>query len=242
MNNDNATYGSANAVLTEDIVVNENLLDSLDYDADGKVTNGERFIGWTRIGWSGWVGEEFLNNPYTGTFDGQNHTVSGLYFNDAGKYNVGLFGFVYNDGSVSNVGVVDSCFYCYGDVGGVCGDNMQNGKISNCYNTGTVSGANAVGGVSGRNCNIITNCYNVGTVRATGNNPDVGGVCGYCWGSGTIESYCYYLDTCAADGTTFNINRGKSKTASQFASGEVAYALNQEMVQLMPIRQYGIRP
>ncbi len=281
VNNDNATYGSANAVLTEDIVVNENLLDSLDYDADGKVTNGERFIGWTRIGWSGWVGEEFLNNPYTGTFDGQNHTVSGLYFNDAGKYNVGLFGFVYNDGSVSNVGVVDSCFYCYGDVGGVCGssygtisncyntgrvsgndanvggvcgssdgtitncyntgavssnstrvggvcgDNMQNGKISNCYNTGTVSGANAVGGVSGRNCNIITNCYNVGTVRATGNNPDVGGVCGYCWGSGTIESYCYYLDTCAADGTTFNINRGKSKTASQFASGEVAYALNQ---------------
>ena len=279
VNNDNATYGSANAVLTEDIVVNENLLDSLDYDADGKVTNGERFIGWTRIGWSGWVGEKLLNNPYTGTFDGQNHTVSGLYFNDAGKYNVGLFGVVYNDGSVSNVGVVDSCFYCYGDVGGVCGISYgtisncyntgrvsgndknvggvcgtsygtitncyntgavssnssrvggvcgdNNEKISNCYNTGTVSGANAVGGVSGRNCNIITNCYNVGTVRATGNNPNVGGVCGYCWGSKTIESYCYYLDTCAADGTTFNINRGKSKTASQFASGEVAYALNQ---------------
>ena len=281
VNNDNATYGSANAVLTADIVVNENLLDSLNYDADGKVTNGERFIGWTRIGWSGWDGEEFLENPYTGTFDGQNHTVSGLYFNDADKYNVGLFGVVYNDGSVSNVGVVDSCFYCDGDVGGVCGssygtisncyntgrvsgndanvggvcggsdgtitncyntgavssnssrvggvcgDNRQNGKISNCYNTGTVSGATAVGGVSGRNCNIITNCYNVGTVSATGNNPNVGGVCGYCLGSKTIESYCYYLDTCAADGTTFNINRGKSKTASQFASGEVAYALNQ---------------
>ena len=279
VNHDNATYGSANAVLTADIVVNENLLDSLDYDADGKVTNGERFIGWTRIGWSGWDGEELLENPYTGTFDGQNHTVSGLYFNDADKYNVGLFGVVYNDGSVSNVGVVDSCFYCYGNVGGVCGTSLgtisncyntgrvsgnnanvggvcgisygtitncyntgavssnssrvggvcgdNNEKISNCYNTGTVSGATAVGGVSGRNCNIITNCYNVGTVRATDNNPNVGGVCGYCWGSKTIESYCYYLDTCAADGTTFNINRGKSKTASQFASGEVAYALNQ---------------
>lgn len=281
VNNDNATYGSANAVLTEDIVVNENLLDSLDYDADGKVTNGESFIGWACIGWDGWVGQDPVSNQYNGTFDGQNHTVSGLYFNDAGKYNFGLFGVVHNDGSVSNVGVVDSCFYCYGDVGGVCGisygtisncyntgrvsgnnanvggvcgnshgtitncyntgavssnssrvggvcgDNGQNGKISNCYNTGTVSGANAVGGVSGRNCNIITNCYNVGTVRATGNNPDVGGVCGYCLGSKTIESYCYYLDTCAADGTTFNINRGKSKTASQFASGEVAYALNQ---------------
>ena len=279
VNHDNATYGSANAVLTADIVVNENLLDSLDYDADGKVTNGERFIGWTRIGWSGWDGEELLENPYTGTFDGQNHTVSGLYFNDADKYNVGLFGVVYNDGSVSNVGVVDSCFYCYGNVGGVCGTSLgtisncyntgrvsgnaanvggvcgisygtitncyntgavssnssrvggvcgdNNEKISNCYNTGTVSGATAVGGVSGRNCNIITNCYNVGTVRATDNNPNVGGVCGYCWVSKTIESYCYYLDTCAADGTTFNINRGKSKTASQFASGEVAYALNQ---------------
>ena len=279
VNNDNATYGSANAVLTADIVVNENLLDSLDYDADGKVTNGESFIGWACIGWAGWVGQDYVSNQYNGTFDGQNHTVSGLYFNDAGKYNFGLFGVVHNDGSVSNVGVVDSCFYCYGDVGGVCGISYgtisncyntgrvsgndknvggvcgtsygtitncyntgavssnssrvggvcgdNNEKISNCYNTGTVSGANAVGGVSGRNCNIITNCYNVGTVRATDNNPDVGGVCGFCLGSGTIESYCYYLDTCAADGTTFNITSGESMTASQFASGEVAYALNQ---------------
>ena len=278
VNNDNATYGSANAVLTEDIVVNENLLDSLDYDADGKVTNGESFIGWACIGWAGWVGQDSVSNQYNGTFDGQNHTVSGLYFNDAGKYNFGLFGVVHNDGSVSNVGVVDSCFYCYGDVGGVCGISYgtisncyntgrvsgnnanvggvcgtsygtitncyntgavssnssrvggvcgdNNEKISNCYNTGTVSGATAVGGVSGRNVNIITNCYNVGTVRATDNNPNVGGVCGYCWGSKTIESYCYYLDTCAADGTTFNITSGESMTASQFASGEVTYLLN----------------
>ena len=197
VNNDNATYGSANAVLTEDIVVNENLLDSLNYDADGNVTNGESFIGWACIGWSGWVGQDYVSNQYNGTFDGQNHTVSGLYFNDAGKITVGLFGDVYNDGSVSNVGVVDSYFYGYKIVGGVCG--ISRGTISNCYNTGTVSGSYS----------------------------EVGGVCGYCWSSETSESYCYYLDTCAADGTTFNINWGKSKTASQFASGEVAYALNQ---------------
>ena len=57
----------------------------------------------------------------------------------------------------------------YGSVGGVCGSSY--GTISNCYNTGRVSG----------------------------NNSDVGGVCGYCLGETTkrTESYCYYLDTCA---------------------------------------------
>ena len=44
----------ANAVLTANITVNENLLDSLQYDAEGNVSNGSDFISWTPI--ADWMG------------------------------------------------------------------------------------------------------------------------------------------------------------------------------------------
>ena len=44
----------ANAVLTANITVNENLLDSLQYDTEGNVSNGSDFITWTPI--ADWMG------------------------------------------------------------------------------------------------------------------------------------------------------------------------------------------
>ena len=66
----------ANAVLTANITVNENLLDSLQYDAEGNVSNGSDFISWTPIAD---CMEDHITQ-YSGTFDGNNKTVSGLYF------------------------------------------------------------------------------------------------------------------------------------------------------------------
>ena len=60
-------------------------------------------------------------NPYAGTFDGQGHTISGLYFNERSPSYIGLFGS--NSGTIKNVGVVDSYFYGHYNVGGVCGYN-----------------------------------------------------------------------------------------------------------------------
>ena len=82
---------AACAKLTADIVVNSGLaegktmLESLEYDASGNVTNGSSFVAWTPIG----------NAEYKGTFDGQGHTISGLYFNDSKVESIGLFGSVY---------------------------------------------------------------------------------------------------------------------------------------------------
>lgn len=182
---------SANAVLTADIIVNRDLLTSLKYDSDNNVTNGSDFTSWTSIGWERWVGNVLVKNPYTGTFDGQGHTVSGLYFNGTNVEDVGLFGNVGSGGSVSNVGIVDSYFNGYRLVGGVCGRNY--GTITNCYNTGAVSGKSEyVGGVCGRNDGTIKSCYNTGTV--TGKDYYVGGVCGdnsgiitNCYNTGTVS-------------------------------------------------------
>ena len=230
----------ANAILTTNITVNENLLDSLQYDTEGNVSNGSDFITWTPI--ADCMGD--LITQYSGTFDGNNKTVSGLYFND-NSTRIGLFGSSESDGNIKNVGVVDSYFKGNNFVGGVCGHNdgtitncynagnftaielaatiggicgYNGGTIANCYNTGTVTATGSVasvGGVCGCSIAPISNCYNIGTVTATGSDADISGICGYNFGSITN---CYYL----AD--TEDENGGK--TAEQFKSGEVAYLLN----------------
>lgn len=51
--------------------------------------------------------------------DGQNHTISGLYFNDS-KTSVGLFGKIDN-ATICNLGVIDSFFQAKVEVAAVCG-------------------------------------------------------------------------------------------------------------------------
>ena len=232
----------ANAVLTANITVNENLLDSLQYDTEGNVSNGSDFITWTPIAD---CMEDHIT-LYSGTFDGNNKTVSGLYFND-NSTRIGLFGSSEADGNIKNVGVVDSYFKGNNFVGGVCGRNdgtitncynagnltaidessatiggicgYNGGTVTNCYNTGTVTATGSVasvGGVCGCSSAPISNCYNIGTVTATSSDADISGICGYYFGP--IKN-CYYL----AD--TEDENGGK--TTEQFASGEVAYLLSQ---------------
>ena len=175
---------SANAVLTADIVVNKNVLKS-----DGTLNEGSSFKEWTPVG----VGDD---SSYTGIFDGKNHTISGLYFSNQDKVYVGLFG--YNSGKISNVGILDSCFYGGADVGGVIGYNR--GTITNCYNTGGVSGDSYVGGVSGYNSGgTITNCYYNSSIY-TGN------------AIGDVDRNA----TC---------EKVEGKTTEQYKTGEVAYLL-----------------
>lgn len=232
----------ANAILTTNITVNENLLDSLQYDEEDNVSNGSDFITWTPI--ADCMGDHIT--LYSGTFDGNNKTVSGLYFN-GNSTRIGLFGSSEADGNIKNVGVVDSYFKGNNFVGGVCGNNAgtitncynagnltaiessatiggicgynNGGTIANCYNTGTVTATGpvaSVGGVCGSSIAPISNCYNIGTVTAASSDADISGICGYYFGP--IKN-CYHL----AD--TEDENGGK--TTAQFASGEVAYLLSQ---------------
>lgn len=206
----------ANAILTANITVNENLLNSLQYDEENNVSNGSDFITWTPI--ADWMGNR--TTQYSGTFDGNNKTVSGLYFNGDSTC-IGLFGSSESDGNIKNVGVVDSYFKGNDSVGGVCGNNAgtitncynagnltaiessatiggicgynNGGTIANCYNTGTVTATGpvaSVGGVCGCSIELISNCYNIGTVTAASSDADISGICGYNFGP---VKNCYYL-------------------------------------------------
>ena len=167
---------SANAILTANITVNTGVL-----DANKNLVSKSDLTEWEPIGarWS----------PYTGTFDGQGYTISGLYFNNPHSSYVGLFGCIGANGKISNVGVLDSYFQFSALGGGVCGVNY--GTVRDCKNTGSVRGFSTIGGVCGLNekGGIIENSFNEGTVSGTGDNAQqVGGVSGY--NNGTIKS-CY---------------------------------------------------
>ena len=218
---------AACAKLMNDIVVN--------YDDDFSNHN------WSSISRSNWffwtpIGKQEFN-IYTGTFDGQGHTISGLYFESCSNYydqkskeydyqnrdylSFGLFGF--NSGTIKNVGVINSYFgWQYNLIGGICGENS--GTIENCYNEGKVEGkGNDTGGICARNLGTITNCYNLGTVIG---EYGTGGVC--VDNFETIKN-CYYLSGTAAGGIAGADDTPGSvevKDATQFASGEVAWLLN----------------
>lgn len=242
---------SANAILTDDIIVNTGVL-----DPNKDLVSGNDFIEWIPIGKS-----SSDDDAYTGTFDGNGHTISGLYFNKSNSWYVGLFGCIGAEGKISNVGVSDSYFQSSNCpyIGGVCGSNS--GELQNCSNSSTVIGKEneyRIGGVCGYNSGTVKDCKNTGSVRGTGDYDvlNIGGVCGYNYG-GTIKSCyntasvsgqysvggvsgslgsdvtnCYYLSGTVADGKSGiggqKDENGKAEKMSleQFKSGEVAWLLN----------------
>lgn len=124
-----------------------------------------------------------------------------------------------------NTGTVDAQTQDGNDldcVGGICGYASECAVIENCYNTGTIGNANVMraGGVTGgyRTGTKITGCYNIGAVTAM----DGAGI-GCCVdGSQPPEEDVknnYYLAESESD--------VGGRTAEQFASGEVAWLLNE---------------
>ena len=119
---------------------------------------------WTPIGNS--------SQPFTGTLDGDGHSVSGIYINSGTDYQ-GLVGVLGEGGTLQDLGVKASYIKGVNSVGGVCGSSW--GTVTNCYNSGSLAGSEGVGGLCGTNGGTVTNCNNTGSV--TGNNM-VGGLCG----------------------------------------------------------------
>lgn len=208
---------SAHAKLTDDIVVNENLVNS-----SGDLNSGS-YRSWTPIGnLEATLG---YTCAFSGTFDGDGHTISGLY-DDTGRTYAGFVGELSGSGTIKNLGIVDSWIRGY-HVGGVCGESA--GTITYCYFSGTINVelANA-GGLCGENSGTITNSYNMGKVSGISSGNGIGGVCGA--NSGTITN-SYNIGTVsatdhAAAGGVSGINSGiitySYNTGSVFASRYVA--------------------
>ncbi|MBQ8029448.1 MAG: hypothetical protein IJ262_08610, partial [Clostridia bacterium] len=170
---------SISGKLMADIVVNE-----------GTVTASSTGLrAWNPIGY---YNSESNYITIKGTFDGNNKTVSGLYFNKTTARGVGLFSCVDSGSIVKNVGVINSYINGRMYVGGVAGCVLSNGTVENCYNTGTVGGTDEVGGVIGSNYGTVNNSYNTGAVNGRGSY--VGGVVGRNFEKGITQN-CYNTGT-----------------------------------------------
>ena len=158
----------------------------------------------------GWVGD-----PFTGVFDGNDHTISNFTYTSTDRDYIGLFGYV-RGGVIRNLGLIDpnvdagTGYYvsllvgylddgtinnCYVEggsvdgrrnVGGLVGRNSL-GSVTNSYSTGSVSGERYVGGLVGENYKgTVTNSYSTGGVSG---DEDVGGLAGYNLRSTIDNSY-----------------------------------------------------
>ena len=121
-------------------------------------------------------------NEFTGTFDGNGHTVTLALENEAGECQA-LFSKIAASGKVQNLGIAGTVTgkkY----VGGIAGKNA--GSIENCKNTAAIKGASAdgrwIGGIAGETSNgsKILNCYNIGTISSdrSGKGVCLGGIAG----------------------------------------------------------------
>lgn len=119
---------------------------------------------------------------FTGTFDGNGHTVTLALENEAGECQA-LFSKIAASGKVQNLGIAGTVTgkkY----VGGIAGKNA--GSIENCKNTAAIKGASAdgrwIGGIAGETSNgsKILNCYNIGTISSdrSGKGVCLGGIAG----------------------------------------------------------------
>ncbi len=173
--------------------VNENTDNSVRWDVmlEADIDLGGEDTPWTPI------------RQFWGTFDGGNHTISGLYIEDVEDF-VGLFGEV-KSGSVKNLTLQGEIKNCTGRIGGFCGQSQ--GDLINCHNEVNITvegfhqvydGINSieVGGVAG-NSGTFENCSNSGNITINIPESDdtnllsVGGIGGSgnainCYNSGTI--------------------------------------------------------
>lgn len=223
--------GTINAVLTEDIVINNKTM--LNEDGSLAVADTSTLVPWTPIGNtvsenSGFGGPvEFFG----GVFDGQGHTISGLYYKEIdGTITGGLFGSV--KGTVKRVGLVNSYIENNGDyTGGICGYVHGNGTILGCYNAATVEGSGICGSFfSG----TISHCYNAGVIGLNVSSR----ACGISGPTGNnYDGWIATLRYCVTETEDAYYNLGKNVNAEdvyvggyiteeRLGNGELTYILN----------------
>ncbi len=164
-------------------------------------------------GWNSNAGFSPIGNSttaFTGNYNGQNHTIAGLFINRPATDYIGMFG--YNTGTISNLGLTNvnitgkyrvgglvgmdnpganitrvyttgSVTANYGDGGGLVGTH-NSGSISNAYSRASVSGAGCRGGLIGwYQSGTVSNVYSTGSVSSSG--ACIGGLIGGSNGSVT---------------------------------------------------------
>lgn len=147
---------------------------------------------WTPVGMS-------IN--YSGTFDGQGHTITGLNISSPSEA-VALFGDIGGAGKVMNLQLKDVTYKGSTAMGGIAHGNS--GTITACSVTGTLTNTTNngdVGGIAAINYGTITACWFNGTITGGSN---VGGIAVFNLNAGSYDgkiTACYW----SGDGISYGV-------------------------------------
>ena len=157
---------------------------------------------WTPIGTS--------SNPYTGTFDGNNKTISGLNLT-ATAANAGFFGYV-NGATIKNFTLAGTASSAYDNTGSVVGTADGATKIYNVYSSVNITMTAAkshIGGIAGQllqeNSKVseIKGCAYSGTMNLGSSTDSNGGIVGYCEKEANVQiEYCFFSGSISSSGST----------------------------------------
>ena len=204
------------------------------------------------------IGGNITATAYQGTFDGNGHSVTGLYINKPSTNYQGLFAYVYN-GTITNLevsGEINAKQYAGGiaaylngakvskcanhanvtTVGNYAGGitsytTGDTGSVTDCYNTGDVTAPAYAGGISGYLYKATyTNVYSIGTITSS---ASYGGCVGFIGSNSTItNAYTTFQGATTASQTLV--------TNEQIASGEIAYLLGESFGQHIGYDSYPV--
>ena len=215
----NSGKSNASAVLMNDIVINKNIKLS-----DKEIESEKKYLDWEPIG-------KNSNNKkeYTGVFNGNNHSISGIYCDT--ENNSGLFGCLGTGGEIKNLKIKKSYFLSNLEnnfdsdeiisCGAVCA--LSFGRIKNCKSENNIiiskaSDENACkssGGICGRNSGeIIESETRNTTIKTEGKGENnSGGICG-------LELETGRINKCMVNKNTKVISEGNYKNCSGGVVGQ----------------------
>ena len=135
--------------------------------------------------------QQFISGDYTGTFNGNGHTISNLYINNAedGGYGAATVAMEMQGSTIRNVTVSPTVVICGSSyVGGIVSSAAEGSSdtiIENCTNYAAITGEYKVGGIIGytnREVDVFS-CINYGAVTGI---DQLGGI------AGTFAGDSYY--------------------------------------------------
>lgn len=227
---DTVTYETVGGVKQVDSPATLQCMDA-DLDADYELTRDLNLTAANVDSWDGGKGFAPIGgagNEFTGTFDGEDHTVSGLTIDRGSTEYVGLFGRVDSPGGVRDVGLEGGSITGKTYVGGLIG-YLDTGTVSGAYTTTSVTGDTSghgfmpptpgshVGGLVGYlGQGSVSDAYATGAVSGA---EEVGGLVGSNEGTVTTSRATGSVDATGYVGGLVGSNRGT--VSESYANGSV---------------------
>ncbi|MFP4664317.1 MAG: cadherin domain-containing protein [Bacteroidales bacterium] len=177
------------------------LMNDLDFNETAYCNNSST-NGWTPIGTP--------NNSFTGSFNGNGHTINNLFIHRPDENRVGLFGYV-QEGDISNLNLLN-CDITGGDyTGALAGIVTIYSTVDSCFVNGHISGFDYTGGFIGyvtENSNVS---FSSASINTSGHNH-TGGLIGSCDHNSLIYK-CHAGDSVQASGDYVGMLAGSLRSS-----------------------------